>query len=264
MWLAAAGLLAGVAVAWIVSLAGPIRVTVPSVPFALPVTVLIGWSLIGSGLLAWRSQSGSRLGAVLIFTGFAWFASTLPDAHNPVLFTVGVAVYAFFYAGLLYLILSFPGGRLQGRLDRALMVAAVALVTVGQWAWLLFADSRALICRTCPANLMEVAHEDKVAHLLYSLRGIGILAVALTGIVLLAGRWRRASRPQRQAVMPVAVAGAVGIAALIAAYVASVLGSGAVFEAVGYYAAAATIIARSSLPCNRPAGNDRIRYSRPA
>src|SRR5215472_11057540 len=104
LWLAATGLLAGIAVAWIVGTAGPGRATVPSVPFALPVTVLIGWSLIGSGLLARRSQSDSRLGAVLIFTGFAWFASTLPDAHNPVLFTFGEAVYAFYYAGLLYLI----------------------------------------------------------------------------------------------------------------------------------------------------------------
>ena len=89
MWLAAAGLLAGAAVAWIVSMAGPGRAAVPGVPFALPVTVLVGWSLIGSGLLAWRSPAGSRLGAVLIFSGFAWFASTLTDAHNPVLFTLG-------------------------------------------------------------------------------------------------------------------------------------------------------------------------------
>jgi signal transduction histidine kinase len=242
-WLAAAGLLAGVAVAWVVGRAGPVRASVPNVPFAVPVAVLVGWSLIGSGLLAWRSRSGSRLGAVLIFTGFAWFASTLPDAHNPVLFTAGEAVYAFYYAGFLYLILSFPAGRLQGPLARVLMVVTIGLVTVGQWAWLLFADSRTLICRACPANMLEVAREDGVAKLLYSLRGIGVLVVALTGIALLAGRWRRASRPQRQAVMPVAVAGAVAVAAVTASYVASVLGAGAVFTAVGYYAAAAVSVA---------------------
>ena len=244
VWLAAAGLLGGVAVAWVVSMAGPVRASVPNVPLAVPVTVLVGWSLIGSGLLAWRSPAGSRLGAVLIFSGFAWFASTLTDAHNPVLFTLGAAVYPFYYAGLLYLILSFPAGRLQGRIDRALMAVTIVLVTVGQWAWLLFADSRTLICRTCPANLLEVAREDALAKLLYSLRGICVLVVALTAITLLAGRWLRASRPQRQAVMPVAVAGAVGIATITASYVAGLLGAGgAVLTALSYYAAAAVSVA---------------------
>jgi hypothetical protein len=166
VWLAAAGLLAGGAVAWVVAMAGPGRASVPNVPLAVPVTVLVGWSLIGSGLLAWRPGPGNRLGPALVFTGFAWFASTLPDVHNPVLFTAGEAVYSFFYAGFLYLILSFPVGRLRGTLDRVLMAVTVVLVTVGQLAWLLFADSRRLICATCPANLLEVARDDRIAKLL--------------------------------------------------------------------------------------------------
>jgi signal transduction histidine kinase len=134
---------------------------------------------------------------------------------------------------------------LQGTIDRALMMVTIGLVTIGQWAWLLLADSRRLICRTCPANMLEVAREDAAARLLYSVRGICILAVALTGIGLLAGRWRRASRPQRHAMMPVAVAGAVAIAAITASYMANVLGAGSgnVFGRSGYYAAAAVSVA---------------------
>ena len=48
---AAAGLLAGVGAAWIVSRAGPGLPVVPVVPLALLVALLIGWSFIGSGLL---------------------------------------------------------------------------------------------------------------------------------------------------------------------------------------------------------------------
>jgi hypothetical protein len=70
-------------------------------PLALPVAVLVGWSLIGSGLLAWRSHQQNYLALALIFTGFAWFASMLPNTQNPVLFTAGEAVYPFFYAGAL-------------------------------------------------------------------------------------------------------------------------------------------------------------------
>jgi hypothetical protein len=89
---AVAGLLAGAGAVWILSIAGPVRASFSNVPFALPVVVLVGWSFIGSGLPAWRSRPGNYLAAVLIFTGFAWFASMLPDAHNPVLFTVGEVV----------------------------------------------------------------------------------------------------------------------------------------------------------------------------
>jgi signal transduction histidine kinase len=223
-WLAVAGLAAGAGVAWLISQAGPDPGTIPDVPLALPVAVLVGWSLIGSGLLAARSQQEDHLALVLIFTGFAWFASMLPLSHNPVLFTAGEVLYSLYYAGFLYLILSLPAGRLQGQLDRALMVIAIALVTVGQVAWLLFADSRRLVCPACPANLLEVTGDDGIAKLLYSLRQVVGLVIAAAAIGLLAGRWRRASRPQRRAVMPVVVAGAVALAVLIASYVAAMLG----------------------------------------
>jgi signal transduction histidine kinase len=218
---------------------------VPVVPFALPVAVLVGWSFIGSGLLSWRPRPGDRLAAVLVFTGFAWFASVLPDARGPVLFTIGEAVYPLFYAGILYLILSFPSGRLQGTLDRVLLVVTIGLATVVQVASLFFADSREFFCRTCPANLLEVAREDTVTMDILYVQRVCVLAVALTGIGLLVGRWRRASRPQRHAVMPVAVAGAAAAAAITASYLAGVLGlsSGAVFGAVSYYAIAAVSVA---------------------
>jgi len=221
-WLAAAGVAAGVGVAWLISQAGPGQATIPDVPLALPVAVLVGWSLIGSGVLATRSRREDHLALVLIFTGFAWFASMLPLSHNAVLFTAGEVLYSLYYAGFLYLILSFPAGRLQGKLDRTLMVIAIVLVTVGQVAWLVFADP-SLVCPTCPANLLEVAHDNGVAKLLYSLRQVVGLVIALAAIGLLAGRWRRASRPQRRAVMPVVVAGAVALAVLIASYVAAML-----------------------------------------
>ena len=222
-WLAAAGLAAGAGVAWLISRASPRQGTIPEVPPALPVAVLVGWSLIGSGVLAARSRREDHLALVLIFTGFAWFASMLPLSHNPVLFTAGEVLYSLYYAGFLYLILSFPAGRLQGKLDRTLMVIAIALVTVGQVAWLFFADSRRLVCATCPANLLEVTRDDGIAKLLYSLRQVVGLVVALAAIGLLAGRWHRASRPQRRAVMPVVVAGAAALAVLIVSYGAAML-----------------------------------------
>ncbi len=114
--------------------------------------LLVGWSLIGSGLEAWRVRPDNRLGPAMLFTGFAWFATFLTDAHQPFLFTIGTAVQSFYLAGFAYLILSFPSGRLQGGLERAVMWSAVALVTVVQLATLWFSDSRAVLCDGCPGT----------------------------------------------------------------------------------------------------------------
>ena len=80
-------------------MAGPGLPVVPDAPFALPVAVLVGWSFIGSGLLSWQPGQRNRLGLVLVFTGFAWFASMLSDAHNPVLFTAGEVAAPSFTRG---------------------------------------------------------------------------------------------------------------------------------------------------------------------
>jgi signal transduction histidine kinase len=242
---AVAGLLAGAGVAWVVSHAGSDSFGVPKLPFAVPVIVLVGWSFIASGLLYWRSRPENHLWAVLIFQGFAWFGSMLPNSSNPVLFAIGQLVYPWQYASGLYLILSFPAGRLRGGLDRAMMAIAIFLVTVGNLFWLLFADSHHSMCRTCPANLLEVTRDDAVVVGVFYVFRVSGIVIALTSIGLLAVRWRRASRAQRHAVMPVAVAGVVAFCALIVSYGARLAGASSPndFDAFAFYAAAAVPVA---------------------
>ena len=84
----------------------------------------------------------NRLGPVMVLTGFAWFASVLQEGNGAVVSTIGMAFPVLYLAGFLYLVLSFPSGRLQTALDRALVVGAFGLVTVVQLAWLLVADPR--------------------------------------------------------------------------------------------------------------------------
>jgi hypothetical protein len=179
----------------------------------------------------------------------------LSDVHNPVLYTAGEVVYPFYYAGFLYLVLSFPSGQLRGRLDRALVVVTIGLVVVVNPAVLLFADSQ-MLCRNCPANLLEVASVDAVMMGLIYLVRIGAIAVALTTIGLLIVRWRRASRPQRRAVMPVVVAGAVAFAVLIASYGAAVLGAAMTVDLgrAAWFALAAVPVAVGFDPATTPKG----------
>jgi signal transduction histidine kinase len=212
-----AGLASGVGAFWVVSHAtirqGP-EVTSPAV------ALLVGWSLIGSGLLSWRARPDNRLGPVMVLTGFAWFASTMGDGSGSVLFTIGQAFQVLYLVGFLYLILSFPSGRLQTALDRALVIVTFGLVTVAQLAWMLFFDPHAT-CDRCSANLLEVTRNDTLATALLQFQRIAGLVVIVVVTGLLVVRLVHASRPQRRAVIPVLLAGIVAFVALAAAVAAA-------------------------------------------
>jgi signal transduction histidine kinase len=176
--------------------------------------LVVGWAYVGSGLIARRQRPENLLGAVMIFVGFAWFATFLADSDVSVLFTLGTALEAVYLLGFVYLVLSFPTGRLRSTLDRALFVAALVLVTLVELAWLLFADARSQICSDCPSNALEIVRNDTVANaILQGQRTAGVILCVFT-VALLAARWRRASLPERRASAPVLWAGGAMFAAL--------------------------------------------------
>jgi signal transduction histidine kinase len=178
------------------------------------VALLVGWAYIGSGLIARRQRPENRLGTVMVFIGFAWFATFLADASSSPVFTVGKALESVYLLGFVYLVLSFPTGRLRGKLDRGLVGAAVALVTAVELVWLLFADSTSQICSQCPANAFEVTRNDSVATgILEGQRTVGVVLSVFT-VALLVRRWRGASAPERRAGAPVLWAGSAIFAAL--------------------------------------------------
>src|SRR5215210_8678808 len=178
------------------------------------VALLVGWSYVGSGLVARRQRPENRLGTVMVFIGFAWFATFLADAGSSLVFTLGKALESVYLLGFVYLVLSFPTGRLRSKLDRALIVAGVALVTVVEAVWLLFADSRSQICSKCPDNAFELTRNDTIANaLLQGQRAVGVVLSVFT-LALLVRRWLRASAPERRAGAPVLWAGSAMFAAL--------------------------------------------------
>src|SRR6202042_3813817 len=120
------GLAAGVAAVWLAAHQSADRPTEPG-----PVlTVIVGASLLGCGIASWRARPDNRLGRVMVLTAFLWFAGQLSEASAPLLYTIGSAVPYTFLFGLVFLLLSFPSGRLQGRIDRWLMWGLVALLAM--------------------------------------------------------------------------------------------------------------------------------------
>jgi signal transduction histidine kinase len=175
---------------------------------------IVGLAYIGSGLIARRQRPENRLGAVMIFIGFAWFVTFLADANESLLFTLGTVLEDLYLIGFVYLVLSFPTGRLRSKVDLGLVAAAVGIATVVELAWLLFADSRSQICSDCPHNALEITRNDSVANgILQGQRTVGVVLSVLT-VALLVRRWRHASAPERRAGAPVLWAGSAMFAAL--------------------------------------------------
>jgi signal transduction histidine kinase len=176
--------------------------------------LVVGWAYIGSGLIARRQQPENRLGAVMVFIGFAWFVTFLADSNDSLIFTLGTVLEDLYLLGFVYLVLAFPTGRLRGKLDVGLFATAIFIATLVEFAWLLFADSHSQICSDCPSNALEITRNDTVADaLLQSQRTVGVVLSVFT-VVLLVRRWRRASPPERHAGAPVLWAGSAMFAAL--------------------------------------------------
>ncbi|HWM74883.1 MAG TPA: sensor histidine kinase [Nocardioides sp.] len=172
------------------------------------VTVLVGWSYVGSGLAAWSQEPTSNLGPAMVAIGLLWFLPCLAESGESAVFTLGVAAENLYLVGFGYLILSFPDGRLTRPGDRVLVGIAAFLCTVVQLAWMPFADSDAIICDGCPDNALQLTRADGVADaILQSQRGLGVLFSLLT-TMLLVRRWQRASPALRRAAAPVLWAGA--------------------------------------------------------
>ena len=234
------GILAGAGAVWLAAHQPPDRPTEPG-----PVlTLLVGASLLGCGLASWRARPENRLGPVMVLTAFAWFASQLSETPEAWVYTLGSVVQYVWVIGLIYLLLSFPSGRLPGRLDRWLLGGVCSLFVI-QLLAMLEGNKAGVRCPTCPSNLLHVITDNREAeNLLLLERLLGSVLVA-TIIVVLARRWWRASPAQRRAVAPVIVAGCATLAALVWTQVLDLFGDplSALPATVWFYTTAAVPIA---------------------
>jgi signal transduction histidine kinase len=85
--------------------------------------LLTGWCLIGCGLAGWARRPQSRSGLLLVAAGFAWF---VPD--------LGVLALYLHRGPLVQLVLTYPKGRVSGRVEGvAVAVGYAAAVVTPVW-----------------------------------------------------------------------------------------------------------------------------------
>jgi signal transduction histidine kinase len=169
-------------------------------------TLVIGLSWVGAGLVALHRRPENRTGLIMVATGFLWFLAQLGYADNHRLNTVGTATELLFILGFAYLLLSFPDGRLHSRFERVLMGIGFIVGAVLQLAWILFDGD--------PENLLAVTDSPDAEMAIENVQRALGAAVSVATAIVVVRRWRRASAPLRRAAEPVLWAGAASFVAL--------------------------------------------------
>jgi signal transduction histidine kinase len=214
-------------------------------PRGLAVALILaaGWSFAGTGLYAWDRRPDNRVGPLMTAAGFTWFFQGLQASNNDAVFAIGSIFGAVPYAILVHLLLSFPSGRLDTRLQRLIAASGYFTTIALQLVWALFADPAQSGCDNCPENPILIGGHQGIAEAINALQGaIAIPAIAAT-VVIVFRRWRRSDPAERHALSPVVLTGVAAFSILIVQLVISQLGISQTAEDVAFVASITVFVA---------------------
>jgi signal transduction histidine kinase len=172
-------------------------------------TLLIGWSFVGTGLFAWDRRPSNLVGPLMACVGFAWFLAELRSSDLPLVASLGFAANSIPIAFLIHLLIVFPGGRARGRLDRFFIgYAYLAGGLIAALPILFYNPPSDPDCTGCPASnpLLIVDNLDLVDAIFSVLSAVSIPVLAAL-IVHLVRRARTADAAERRSQAPVWWAG---------------------------------------------------------
>src|SRR5947209_11554974 len=178
----------------------------------------IGWGFTGTGLYVWRRRPGSNIGPLMIAVGFSGLLKALAFSNDSVVFTIASLGEVLIYALLVHLLLSFPSGRLDSRLDRGLVAIAYFNTTVVQLAAFVLSDPQQG-CAQCPANPLLIDHADTAAGVISAAQLDISIAVLGAVVASLYRRWRDSSHSQRRSFAPVLAVGSLTFVLLMASLI---------------------------------------------
>ena len=155
---------------------------------------LVGAVWFVAGAVAWLRRPSNRVGAILTGGALVWFTVALENTGLPALVAVALVFATVPLAVVVHLLVAFPSGRLADTRSRALVAAAYVVALVLQAPLYLFAGP--------PVDVLQVADRTDLAEAGEAVQALaGTVVLGLTGLVL-AGRLRAASAPQRRALTP--------------------------------------------------------------
>jgi signal transduction histidine kinase len=178
----------------------------------------LGWSFAGAGIYAWWRRPDNRTGPLMTLVGFTWFLGALTTADTAWAYTLGLLLSSLWVGPLVHMLAGFPTGRVEGRLERAV----VGLGWIGAIAFPILSvlvTAKPNDCSDCPANLLLVWDSDTASSVVDGFAVVTTIVLLVCLAVVLIRRWRGFGKVQRRALAPVVWTGAavavVGIATVI-------------------------------------------------
>jgi signal transduction histidine kinase len=166
---------------------------------------------IAVGLYARRRAPFARFGALLLGMGVVAFGTTLAEASSPTLYALGRLAGWMIEPLIVYAVLAFPTGRLQGRVDQALVWATLAVALTLYVPTALAVDRfpepvHWTLCHGgCPDNPFMITGSEPAAieDLVRPLRESLVIALFALVALRLGQRLRAASSLMRRTLAPV-------------------------------------------------------------
>ncbi len=92
--------------------------------------VIIGWTCIGSGLVAHARRPDSRVGILLVFAGFAWYIGNFSALPVQPLAVAAAQLTLLYRAVLVHATLTLPTGHTTGSLQRVVIIGSYVAWTI--------------------------------------------------------------------------------------------------------------------------------------
>jgi signal transduction histidine kinase len=91
----------------------------------------VGWTFIGCGVIAAWKRPESRIGWLMVATGFTWFLGNFSEVDVPAIAWIAAHAVYLHRGPLVHLLLSYPSGRTRSRMTRGAIAVgyAVAIIT---------------------------------------------------------------------------------------------------------------------------------------
>jgi signal transduction histidine kinase len=180
-------------------------------PVDLARDVAPAWAFGLAGLIAWHRRPHNRVGPLMALIGVALLVFALRGLPVPILVTFGLwmslgPAASGYLLGVL--VLAYPSGRIDSRLDRAWVAIGLGWLLIVQLALALATPVGFLECVACRPLLVVWYHEG-VRLGLQNLSIFIFTGLAVVLFLLLIRRWLRSSGPARRMLAPVWLAGAV-------------------------------------------------------